>query len=68
MKQDMRATRNFVSKALYYALRNSEKDFNDAMNSNDDSITDEIIEVVKITTATTLRNILMKSTMLYRRN
>lgn len=38
MKQDTRATRNFVSKALYYALRNSEQDFNDAMDRNERDI------------------------------
>ena len=38
MKQSDRATRNFVSKALYYALRNSEQDFNEAMNSNEHEI------------------------------
>ena len=38
MKQSDRATRNLVSKALYYALRNSEQDFNEVLDSNEHEI------------------------------
>lgn len=44
MKQSDRATRNFVSKALYYALRNSEQDFNEEMNLKESNIL-EALEV-----------------------
>ena len=46
MKQSDRATRNLVSKALYYALRNSEQDFNEAMNSNESNILSALVTPV----------------------